>query len=93
VVSVHHPHIYDPGIQYEPPVFGRSTADQGLALPSKADLLWMEGALAGLLAYIDQHMVLRRGVPQLADVTMSVTRMDGEVPVRLQLLGFDAIFK
>jgi Domain of unknown function (DUF6930) len=79
------PHAY--------PVFGRSTADQGLALPSKADLLWMEGALAGLLAYIDQHMVLRRGVPQLADVTMSVTRMDGEVPVRLQLLGFDAIFK
>jgi hypothetical protein len=79
------PHAY--------PVFGRSTADQGLTLPSKADLLWMEGALAGLLTYIDHHMVLRRGVPQRADVTMSVTRMDGEVSVRLQLLGFDAIFE
>ncbi len=75
------------------PVFGQSTADQGLALPSKADLLWMEGALAGLLTYIDQHMILRRGVPRLADVTMSVTRVDGEVQVRLQLLGFDAIFQ
>jgi hypothetical protein len=38
-------------------------------------------------------MVLRRGVPQLADVTMSVSRVDGEAPVRLQLLGFDAIFQ
>jgi hypothetical protein len=75
------------------PVFGRSTADQGLALPAKADLLWMEGALAGLLTYLDHHMVLRRGVPQLADVTMSVTRVDGEAQVRLQLLGFDAIFQ
>lgn len=73
------------------PVFGRSTADQGLALPAKADLLWMEGALAGLLTYLDQHMVLRRGVPQLADVTMSVARVDGEAQVRLHLLGFDVI--
>jgi len=78
---------------YAYPVFGRSTADQGLALPSKADLLWMEGALAGLLTYINQHMVLRRGVPQLANVTTSATRVDGEVPIRLQLLGFDAIFQ
>jgi hypothetical protein len=75
------------------PVFGRSTADQGLALPTKADLLWMEGALAGFLTYLDQHMVLRHGVPQLADVTMSVARVDGEAQVRLQLLGFDAIFQ
>jgi hypothetical protein len=75
------------------PVFGRSTADQGLALPTKADLLWMEGALAGLLTYLDHHMVLWHGVPQLADVTMSVTRVDGEAQVRLQLLGFDAIFQ
>lgn len=75
------------------PLFGRSTADQGLALPAKADLLWMEGALAGLLSYIDHHMVLHHGIPQLADVTMSVPRVDGEVQVRLQLLGFDAIFQ
>jgi hypothetical protein len=79
------PHAY--------PVFGRSTADQGLALPSRGDLLWMEGALAALLTYIDQHMVLRRGVPRLADVTMPATRVDGEVPVHLQLLRFDAIFQ
>jgi hypothetical protein len=75
------------------PVFGRSTAEQGLALPAKTDLLWMEGALAGLLTYLEHHMVLRRGVPQLADVTMSVTRVDGEAQMRLQLLGFDAIFQ
>ena len=74
-------------------MFGRSTADQGLALPAKADLLWMEGALAGILTYIDHHMVLRHGVPQLADVAMSVTRVDGEASVHLQLLGFDAIFQ
>jgi hypothetical protein len=57
------------------------------------DLLWMEGALAGFLTYLDQHMVLRRGVPQLADVTMSVARVDGEAQVRLHLLGFDVIFQ
>jgi len=79
------PHAY--------PVFGRSTADQGLALPSRADLLWMEGALGALLTSIDQHMVLRRGVPQLTDVTIPVARGDGEVPVHLQLLRFDAIFE
>jgi len=75
------------------PVFGRSTADQGLALPSRGDLLWMEGALAALLTYINDHMVWRRGAPQLADVTMPVARVDGEVPVHLQLLRLDSIFQ
>ena len=44
--------VQDPGIQYEPPVFGRTTSTQEMVLPATSDLLWMEGALAGLVAYV-----------------------------------------
>jgi len=79
------PHAY--------PVFGRTTPDQELALPAKSDLLWMEGALGALLAYMDVHMEVYQGEVQPADLTVSVPRVGGEAHVHLRLLEFDAIFR
>jgi hypothetical protein len=79
------PHAY--------PVFGRTTATQEIVLPTRSDLLWMEGALGALLAYMDAHKEAYQGKVQPADLTVSVPRGDGETHVRLQLLAFDAIFR
>ena len=79
------PHAY--------PVFGRTTPDQALALPATSDLLWMEGALGALLAYMDEHMEVYQGEVQPADLTVSVPRVGGEAHVHLRLLEFDAIFR
>ncbi len=79
------PHAY--------PVFGRTTLDQKLALPAKSDLLWMEGALGALLAYMDEHMEVDQGEVQPADLTVSVPRVDSEAHIHLRLLEFDTIFR
>ena len=79
------PHAY--------PVFGRTTPEQALALPAIADLLWMEGALGALLAYMDEHMEVDHGEVQPADLTVSVPRVGGEPHVHLRLLEFDAMFR
>ncbi len=75
------------------PVFGRTTPDQELALPAKSDLLWMEGALGALLAYMDEHMEVYQGEVEPADLTVSVPRVDGEAHVHLRLLESDTIFQ
>jgi hypothetical protein len=78
------PHAY--------PVFGRTTLTQEIVLPDKSDLVWMEAALAGLVAYVDTHLERRHGVVQPTDVTLSVALIDGEARVRLKVLGFDTVF-
>ena len=75
------------------PVFGRTTPDQELVLPAQADLLWMEGALGALLAYMAAHMEVAQGEVQPGDLTVSVPRVGGEAPVHLRLLEFAAIFR
>ena len=79
------PHAY--------PVFGRTTADQAIALPTKADLLWMEGALGALLAYLGAQREVDQGQGQPAALTVSVPRVDGEANVHLRLLAFEAIVR
>src|SRR4029453_14633262 len=79
------PHAY--------PVFGRTTADQEIALPTKADLLWMEGALGALLAYLAAQREVYQGKVQPADLMVSVPRVDSEAHVHLRLLAFDAIVR
>ena len=79
------PHAY--------PVFGRTTPEQALALPATSDLLWMEGALGALLAYMDEHVEMYQGEVQPADLTVSVLRGGGEAHVHLRLLAFEAIFR
>jgi hypothetical protein len=79
------PHAY--------PVFGRTTPDQELALPAKSDLLWMEGALGVLLAYLDAQRKVYQGKVEPADLTVSVRRVDGEAHAHLRLLAFEALFR
>jgi hypothetical protein len=79
------PHAY--------PVFGRASSDEDFALPSRSDLLWMEGALGALVAYMKAHKKAYQGKVQPADQTLSVLRVDGETHVHLRLLAFDAIFR
>jgi hypothetical protein len=79
------PHAY--------PVFGRATSDQEFDLPSASDLLWMEGALGALLAYMDSYMEVVQGVVQPADFILSMPRVEGEVDVHFRLLEFEAIFQ
>ena len=75
------------------PVFGRTTPEQELVLPAKSDLLWMEGALGALLAYMAAHMEGDQGQGRPADLTVSVPRVGSEAHVHLRLLEFDAIFR
>jgi len=86
-------HNWPVAAPYAYPVFGRTTPEQTLALPAKADLLWMEGALGALLAYMAAHMEVEHGEVQPADLTVSVPRVGGEAHVHLRLLAFEAIFR
>ena len=79
------PHAY--------PVFGRASSEEDFALPSRSDLLWMEGALGALVAYMEAHMQSDQGVVEPADLILSVPRVDGETQVHLRLLEFEAIFR
>ena len=79
------PHAY--------PVFGRASSGEDFALPSRSDLLWMEGALGALVAYMEAHMKSDQGVVEPADLILSVPRVDGETQVHLRLLEFEAIFR
>jgi len=75
------------------PVFGRTTPEQELVLPAKSDLLWMEGALGALLAYMDAPMEVDQGKGRPADLTVSVPRVGSEAHVHLRVLEFEAIFR
>jgi len=75
------------------PVFGRTTPAQELVLPAKSDLLWMEGALGALLAYMAAPMEGEQGQGRPPDLTVSVPRVGGEAHVHLRLLEFEAIFR
>jgi hypothetical protein len=74
------------------PVFGRTTPTHAIVLPAKADLLWMEGALAGLVVYVEGHLERRRGGVHPADVTLSVTLVDGKADVRVTILRLDTVW-
>ena len=55
------PHAY--------PVFGRASSEEDFALPSRSDLLWMEGALGALVAYMEgAHMKAIRELVEPADL-------------------------
>ena len=53
----------------------------------------MEGALGALVAYMAAHMQSAQGVVEPADLILAVPRVDGETPVHLRLLEFEAIFR
>ena len=74
------------------PVFGRTTPTQEIVLPTTADLLWMEGALAGLVAYVATLSEQRHGGVPPADVTFVVPLVGGEAPVQVTRLGLDTVW-
>ena len=73
------------------PVLGRTTPTQEIVLPATSDLLWMEGALAGLVAYVATPLERRHGGVHPADVTFSVPLVGGEAPVHVTRLGLDTV--
>jgi hypothetical protein len=74
------------------PVFGRTTPTQEIVLPTTADLLWMEGALAGLVAYVTTPLERRHGGVHPADVTFVAPLVGGEAPVQVTRLGLDTVW-
>lgn len=67
------------------PVFGRTTPKAELVTPTRSDVYWMEGALAGILSYVRYHKRIHRGVLQPATMTLPVTTIGGEAKVYLRL--------
>ncbi len=53
----------------------------------------MEGALAGLVAYVDTPLERRHGGAHPADVTFSVPLVGGEAPVQVTMLGLDTVLR
>ncbi len=71
------------------PVFGRTTPDGEIVQPTKADVFWMEGALAGILAFLTHHKrALRRTVLKPVEITLPITTISGQAQVCLRLPAF-----
>ncbi len=62
------------------PVFGRTTKNAEIGLPTAADLAWMAAALAGILAYLPKHRQFARS----SDRTITITTPEGEAQLRLK---------
>jgi hypothetical protein len=67
------------------PVFGRATRSVEMVPPERSDLLWMEGALAAILAYLPQCKRIRHGRPHTADIMLPVATISGEAQVSLKI--------
>lgn len=62
------------------PFLGRTTLTGEIVQPSKADLVWMEGALAGILAFLSRHRhSLRRRAINPIETTVPITTISGQL--------------
>lgn len=68
------------------PVFGRTTKTGEIGLPTKADLFWMEAALAGILAYLPEH---KQNFMRPVEKTLTVTTISGKTQLHLKLPAFE----
>jgi Domain of unknown function (DUF6930) len=66
------------------PFFGRAVPPDGLNLPTKEDLFWMEGALSGILHYLPKHQY-KGSIRQYVDLIVPVTTLNGVSELRLQM--------
>lgn len=73
------------------PIFGRSTPLMEIQNPSKADLFWMEGALAGILKYLSKHTPVESFDWIPPDETVSVKLIGGEAQTKLRFLNVDEL--
>jgi len=67
------------------PVFGRTTPAGTVLTPTASDAFWMEGALAGVLAYVRSHMRFRGREIWPTRMTLTVQTIAGEKQVHLRL--------
>jgi hypothetical protein len=67
------------------PVFDRSASPTMISPPSAADLFWLEGALAGVLAYVRDHLRFQGAAIRPAALTLPVATLGGERQVGLRL--------
>lgn len=71
------------------PVFGRTTRTGEIVQPAKADIFWLEGALAGIPAFLSGHRrALRRRVINPIEVTVPVTTISGRAQIYLRVPAF-----
>lgn len=66
------------------PIFGRSTPSMEIRNPSKADLFWMEAALAGILKYLRKHTPVESFDWIPSDETISVKLTGGKTQTKLR---------
>ncbi|CAK0750645.1 conserved hypothetical protein [Gammaproteobacteria bacterium] len=66
------------------PLLGRTIPANGLNLPNKADLFWMEGALSGILNYLPRYQTQGR-ISDSKGLIVPVTTINGAAQLRLQM--------
>jgi len=67
------------------PVFGRTTREGTILAPRASDVFWMEGALAGLLSFVRDHMRIQGISIHPARLTLPVETLGGEKQVYLRV--------
>lgn len=71
------------------PVFGRTTKNAEIGPPTKADLFWMETALAGILAYLPEHNY-RSTKP--VEKTLEINSVSVKAQLYLKVPAFDRAY-
>jgi hypothetical protein len=74
------------------PIFGRTTKTVDLALPTKTDLLWLEGALSGIVHYLTQYQESAFGPELVEDELLPVATLSGAAQLRLRMPGLEELF-
>jgi hypothetical protein len=74
------------------PIFGRTTKTVNIALPTKADLLWLEGALSGIVHYLTQYQNSTFGPEFVEDELLPVTTLSESAQLRLSMPGLEELF-
>jgi hypothetical protein len=74
------------------PIFGRTTKTVEIALPTKTDLLWLEGALSGIVHYLAQYQGSAFGPELVEDELLPVATLSGAAQLRLRIPGLEELF-
>ena len=74
------------------PIFGRTTKTVEIALPTKTDLLWLEGALSGIVHYLTQYQNSAFGPELVEDELLPVATLSGAAQLRLRMPGLEELF-
>lgn len=67
------------------PVFGRSQPQNTFDIPTTKDMLWAEGALAGIVTYLREHFATNLPYNQQIELELTITTLSGEKEVYLRL--------